>query len=478
VAATGVHMVGIGGAGMSALARIYLEQGRTVSGSDETASTTLAELARLGATVHVGHAASHVGSAALVVYSSAVPANNPELREAERRGLRMQKHAQALGELFNARRGIAVAGTHGKTTTTSMIAFALERCGWQPAFQVGGELVDLNTSARWGSGEWMVIEADEFDRRFLEYRPEVAVVTNAEPDHFEYYTTVEEMYGAFAKFLSQVLPGGTVVACGEDERLTELVGQLGDRHIVRYGIASAESGPPPGWQWWTTDVRSDGGQMRCTVHCGETNGAAAQAAHLVLAVPGRHNVLNATAALAACSVVGVPLDAAAAALREFHGARRRLQLIGKAGGVGVYESYAHHPTEVRADLDAMRPLVPPAGRLWTVFQPHLLVRTERLFDQFARAFVGADRVVVTDVYSPSGREPAGAYRGSRELVHAMRHVGAAHIGEPARARALLAAELRPRDVVLIMGAGPIVALAAEVVRDLAARQEGDEDTGT
>jgi UDP-N-acetylmuramate--alanine ligase len=351
-----------------------------------------------------------------------------------------------------------------------MVAYVLERCGWRPSFQVGGELVDLDTSARWGDGEWMVIEADEFDRRFLEFRPEVAIVTNAEPDHFECYATTDEMYSAFAKFLAQVRPGGTIVACGEDERLSELVAQVEGRTVIRYGIVPADAQETDAWSWWASDVHRDNGQMRFTVERRGQPAAAGETADVKLAVYGRHNVLNATAALAACSVVGVPLAPAAAALAGFHGARRRFQLTGAAGGVRVYEDYAHHPTEVRVMLDAARPLVPSGGRLWAVFQPHLLVRTERLFDEFAQAFSAADRIVLTDVYSPSGREPAGAYRGSRELVQAMAHAGATHVGEPAAARELLAAELRAGDVALVMGAGPIVALAGEIVRDLEARE--------
>jgi UDP-N-acetylmuramate--alanine ligase len=460
-------MVGIGGAGMSALARLYLQQGIAVSGSDEAASSALDDLAALGATVHTGHDAAYVGDAGLVVHSSAVPADNPELAEARRRGIRTLKHAPALGELFNTRRGIAVAGTHGKTTTTAMIAFVLERCGRQPSFHVGGELVDLDTSARWGRGDWMVIEADEFDRRFLEYRPEIAVVTNVEPDHFEYYGTVEAMDGAFADFLARVRPGGAVVACAEDARLARLLEGVADRRIVRYDTRAERAGggaAPPVWQWWATEVEQVSGGSRFVAHtAGGRRGA--QAA-VRLALPGRHNVANALAALAACDLAGVPVAKSAPALAGFHGTRRRFQLAGEARGIRVYDDYAHHPTEVRTVLDAARYLVPPGGRLWAVFQPHLYVRTERLFDDFARAFDAADRVALTDVYSPSGREPAGAYRGSRELVAATGHPGATYAGPLAATRQLLARELRRGDVVLVMGAGSISQLPAQVVEDL------------
>lgn len=462
-----VHMVGIGGAGMSALARLYLQQGARVSGSDESDSAALRDLAALGAEVHVGHDAGYLDDADLVVYSSAVPVTTPDLAEALRRGVRAIKHAQALGELFNRRRGIAVAGTHGKTTTSSMIAFILDRCGRDPSFQVGAELVDLRTSARWGSSEWMVIEADEFDRRFLEYVPEIEVVLNVEPDHFEYYGTYEAMRGAFEDFLGRVRPEGALVACGEDDTLTAMLGKSAARRIERYGIEDGNR-VGEGWTWRAGGVKQlpGGSTFRLTI----AEGAPVEPAMEVrLSVPGRHNVLNALAALAACALAGVPPREAAPTLAAFHGAQRRFQLVGEEDGIRVYEDYGHHPTEVRVVLSAARPLVPPGGRLWVVFQPHLKVRTEKLFDWFARAFDEAEQVILTDVYSPSGREPEGPYRGSAELVAAMGHAGARHVRTMEDARHVLAEELRAGDVLLVMGAGPIYQLSAEVVGDLRER---------
>jgi UDP-N-acetylmuramate--alanine ligase len=459
-----VHMIGIGGAGMSALARLYLQQGVRVTGTDASESPALHDLGALGAEVRAGHHPDLVAGADVVVYSSAVPPADPELVAAARRRIPTMKHAAALGELFNTRRGIAVAGTHGKTTTSSMIAVVLHRCGLQPSFQIGGESVDLRTSAGWGSGEWMVIEADEFDRRFLAYRPEIAVVTNVEPDHFEYYASVEEMEGAFGDFLAKVPARGAIVACGQEPRLARLLAAVSGPSIDRYGNSGGDRMPdgPDGCDWWATDLRERPGGHTFTVH-----GPAGTAAGS-LQIPGRHHVLNALAALATCHRVDAPLGPALAALAAFRGARRRFQLVGEGGGVRVFEDYGHHPTEVRVNVAAARPLVAPGGRLWAVFQPHLLTRTEMLFDEFARAFDGADRVVLTDVYSPSGREPAGTYRGSHELAQAMRHPGAVHVPGMAEARDVLRRELRPSDVVVVFGAGPINQLAADIAADLRA----------
>jgi UDP-N-acetylmuramate--alanine ligase len=461
-------MIGIGGAGMSALARLYLQQGVLVSGSDESDSATLRDLARLGARVHVGHDPEWLGDADLVVFSSAVPESDPERVEAQLRGTPAIKHAQALAAIFNDRRGIAVAGTHGKTTTSAMIAFALYRCGMDPTFHVGGELVDLDTSAREG-GDWMVVEADEFDRRFLEYRPEIAVVTNVEPDHFEYYRSVDEMEAAFTAFLRQVRRNGAIALCGHDCRLPRLF-DAGDPRVLRYGIVDGAGRQAAGWQWRASDVEEVPGGSRFQVQWDQ--GANGDRLPATLRIPGRHNILNALAALAVCRTVGVDVARAVAALGEFRGVRRRFQLAGDVCGVRVYEDYAHHPTEVRASIAAARPLVSPGGKLWAVFQPHLYTRTDHLFAEFTRAFDAAERVLLTDVYSPVGREPLATYRGSGDLIREMRHPGAVHVADPASARELLAGRVRAGDLVLVMGAGPINQLAWDLVADLRAHSEG------
>lgn len=461
-----VHMIGIGGAGMSALARLYLDQAIAVSGSDQSASQALDDLARLGANTYAGSRPDQVTGASLVVSSSAVPAGDAELQAATRLGIRSIRHAEALGELFNARRGIAIAGTHGKTTTSSMTAVILRHAGLDPAFQIGGEIMDLGTSAYWGAGEWMVVEADEFDRRFLHYTPEIAVLNNVEPDHFECYGTYENMRAAFGAFLDRVPRSGTIVAFGDDERIGGLLAERPHARVVRFGTSESESGPSAGHDVVASDIRLHASSSHFRVSAGD------EAAGVTLVIPGIHNVRNALAAMTAAREAGVPLAVAAEALSGFHGARRRLQVVADHAGIKVVDDYAHHPTAVRLMIDALRPQLPEGGRLWAVFQPHLRVRTEELFDEFATAFAAADEVVISDVYSPVGREPDGDYRGSEALVAATGHRRARHIPSLDDVRALLKRELRSGDIALIMGAGSIERLIPLVAQDVRERPDG------
>lgn len=488
-----VHLIGIGGAGMSALARLYLQMGCKVSGSDASDSPTVESLRILGTTIQIGHDPQLVSTLKLagnplVVMSSAVPATNPEVMAAYELGLPVKKHAEALAWFANSKRTIAVAGTHGKTTTTAMIATAMRRAGIDASFQVGGELVDLDTSASWGKSEWMVIEADEYDRRFLAYTPEVAILTNVEPDHFEYYGSVPEMEQAFIDFLGLVQPNGLVVASRSPnresdagiERVLETVPPL-ERglRVTRYGqLDDGLDTPSHRTQWWIGNIREHPGGSTFSVWPAHDRLTAEEPCEVLegrLSVPGKHNILNAVASTIALAHVGIEPQVALDAMAHFHGVRRRFQLAGNHDGVRVFEDYAHHPTEVRVTLAAAVHITQPddsnapRGRLWAVFQPHLKVRTERLFDEFVQAFDAANLVIVTDVYSPPGREPDGIYRGSAELVTALNHRRnqqseslARHIGEPRDAISILMDELQEGDVVLVMGAGPIDRLAHEL----------------
>ena len=447
-----VHLVGIGGSGMSPLAKVLLEAGLDVRGSDLQASPALSALRSLGARVVQGHRAENVGDAELLIVSAAVRPDNPELQEARRLGLPVLKRSEALGELTRTRQCIAVAGTHGKTTTTSMISLVLVRAGLDPTFVVGGEVADLGASARLGRGEHIVVEADEFDGSFLRLWPRVAVLTNVEADHLDFYGDMAAMERAFTSFVELVPPHGLVVACSDDPLALE-IGKRSRAPVVSYGVSE-------GSDWQASDVRLSGlgGNSYRLLHGGRDLGT------VELMVPGLHNVANSLAALVVSAHLGLDLDAAKEALRSFSGARRRFEVKGVAGGVTVVDDYAHHPTEVRATLQAARER--QAGRLWCVFQPHTYHRTKSLLPEFACSFDLADRVLVVDVYTPAGREIDDLGISSADLVKAMRHSGAQHVGSLDCAVDTLLRELRPADMLLTLGAGDVYKVGEAVLAGL------------
>ena len=468
-----VHFVGVGGIGMSGLAKVMLEQGCEVSGSDLHPNTLTQRLAEMGARIYGGHDAANVNEADLVVISSAVPADNVELAEAGRRELRVIKRAEMLARLCEGRRLVAVAGTHGKTTTSAMIAWALLEAGLDPTLLVGGELLDLGTNARLGRGQHLVAEADEFDGSFLSLHPFVAVLTNIEPDHLDYYGTVEALGEAFARFLAQVSPQGHIVACSDDLRLRALLelrrhsegsnaslGAAGSPHlanqptpqVVAYSLHERTA------DWRAADVRlkSDGSEFTL-MHLGKPLGRCR------LGLPGRHNVANALGAIAAADVLGVTPERAMEALARFSGTRRRFEVRGEAGGVTVVEDYAHHPTEIAATLAAARQRF-PCRRLVAVFQPHTFSRTRLLFDEFARCFAEADEATITDIYAAREQNVWGS--SSAELAQAIKRPPARYIADMHAAAAYLAESLRPGDVLLVLGAGDINEIVDEVLKGL------------
>jgi UDP-N-acetylmuramate--alanine ligase len=436
-----VYLVGIGGAGLSAIATVLLEQGYTVSGSDLRASPVTERLARLGAAVHVGHDAANLGNADMVVISSAVPSGNPEVEEARRRGIPVIKRAEWLGGMMAGRRGVAIAGTHGKTTTTAMIALILRDAGLAPTFIVGGDIPQLGTNAAAGLGDVFVIEADEYDHTFLGLRPEIAVVTVVEWDHPDCYPTPEAMVEAFRQFVQLVPPQGLVVAYGDDPGVASVLatGGPGKVPLRRYGLNEDND-------WRAVEVRPNahGGydfevQVRCT-----------SAGTMSLAVPGMHNVKNSLAALAVADWLDVPFDRAAVTLAGFAGVGRRFEVKGEAGGVLVIDDYAHHPTEIRATLAAARTRYP--GRpIWAVFQPHTYSRTRALLDDFAAAFGDADHVIIVDIFP--AREMDDGSVSSRDVVARMRHPDARVIGPLEETVSYLVGHLRPGDVLITLGAG-------------------------
>lgn len=378
-----LHFVGIGGAGMSGIALVFHNRGYTVTGSDLKPSRYVSLLEAAGLPVAIGHKAANLDHPDVVIISSAIPPHNVEVQEARRRGIPIVRRAQALAWIMESGRGIAVCGTHGKTTTTSMITRVLVDGDYDPTFLVGGELNDLGSNARTGEGEFVVCEADESDGSLLLLRPEVAILTNLELDHHSHYLHVEDVERVFQKFVSRLPQSGLLVYCGEDPRVVKVARQVGCR-TCSYAIGSEAD-----YEARELLVKHPGNSF-------EVWKGGERMASVTLEVPGRHNVLNALACFATLHELGVPADRIVASLRSFGGAVRRFQLKGRRDGVTVVDDYAHHPTELHATLCAARE--GDWDRVIAVFQPHLYSRTEYLHGDFASALLEADLAVVTDVY--------------------------------------------------------------------------------
>jgi UDP-N-acetylmuramate--alanine ligase len=455
-----VHFVGIGGAGMSGIARIMLARGTEVSGSDSAASGAIEELATLGARVHTGHAAGQLGDADTVVVSSAIRESNPELAEARRRGLRVLHRAAALASLMSGRHVIAVTGTHGKTTTTSMITTVLLETGAGPAYAIGGVLAATGTGAADGAGEYFVAEADESDGSFLMYAPDVAVVTNVEADHLDNYGTEQAYRASFRAFLGKVAPGGLLVTSADDPGTTELAGHARDLglRVITYGTS-----PEAGYR--VTDVTAQGMETTFLVTAGPGRTPGARTS-VRLGVPGQHNALNAAAAFAVAVELGIEPARAAGSLASYRGAARRLEPKGEAGGVRVLDSYAHHPTELAADLRAAREIVGGAGpgRVIAVFQPHLYSRTRIFAAEFGAALGLADEAVVLDVYA-AREDPEPGVTG--RLVADAVPGGAHYVADFADVPKAVAALAAPGDLVLTMGAGDITRMGPLLLAQIA-----------
>jgi UDP-N-acetylmuramate--alanine ligase len=437
-----IHVVGIGGAGMSAIATVLARMGHTVTGSDLKASAGLARLEALGVRTVVGHDPANVPPGAdAVAVSTAVPATNPEVVAARERGIPVLRRADVLAAICATRRTAAVAGTHGKTTTASMLALALGEAGLNPSFIVGGELNEIGSGAAWHDAEWLVVEADESDGTFLELAAEVAVVTNVEPDHLSHWGSFERLADAFGRFLGSA--GGARLVCADDPVASRLGAELG---ADTYGAS-----PGAGFRWVVHD-RGRWGSRFTVVHRGEA------LCEVRLPVPGLHNVANATGALAAAVLIGADPAAAARALGRFGGVARRFQFRGERGGVSFVDDYAHLPTEVRAALAAAR----DGGwdRVVCVFQPHRYSRTEDLWRDFADAFVDADLLVVTDVY-PAGEQPRPGVTGRlivRAVLEAHPEAQVAYLPRRDDQLAYLRRTLRPGDLCLTLGAGDLTVL--------------------
>ncbi|WP_405754174.1 UDP-N-acetylmuramate--L-alanine ligase [Streptomyces sp. NBC_01020] len=450
------HFIGIGGAGMSGIAKILAQRGARVAGSDARDSPAAEALRGLGVTVHVGHAAGHLAEdATCVVVSSAIREDNPELVRAAELSIPVVHRSDALASLMTGLRSIAVAGTHGKTTTTSMLAVALTELALDPAYAIGGDLAGPGTNARHGAGDIFVAEADESDRSFQKYDPEVAVVLNVELDHHANYASMDEIYDSFETFVGKIVPGGTLVINADQPGAVELTSRVRDLStlkVVTYGASE------------TADVR---------VHKVTPRGLTSEVTVLLngkfltftVSVPGRHYAHNAVAALAAGVALGIPAHNLASALGKYTGVKRRLQLKGEAAGVQVVDSYAHHPTEMTADLEAMRGAVGDA-RILVVFQPHLFSRTQELGIEMGQALRLADASVVLDIY-PAREDPIPGIT-SELIIDAARAAGAdvTAVHDKEQVPATVAGMAKPGDLVLTMGAGDVTDLGPRILDHL------------
>lgn len=452
-----IHFIGIGGAGMSGIARICIDRGFEVSGSDAKDSTVLQALALQGATIHVGHDQSHVADARTVVISSAIREENPELRSARARGILVITRAEALAILLRGYTSIAIAGTHGKTTTTSMLTITLQGLGMDPSFAIGGTPHDSRANSHHGTGTHFVVEADESDGSFIEYHPDYAIVTNVEVDHVDHFADEEAINNAFDALVATVSKG--LIICADDPGSARLADVANARGLDTYLYGQAAD----------ADLRishihtgSEKSHYRATWQ-GKTLG------EVTISIPGAHNVLNSAAALAMALVIKAPASEVIAHLATFSGVGRRFELRGSARGIRVFDDYAHHPTEVEVTIATAR-LVAKTGRVITIFQPHRYSRTAAFSDQFASALRAADFAILLDIYG-AGEDPIpGA--SSAAISSRIKTLGGESIFEPNLMKAIESAVefARAEDIILTMGAGDVTSLPPQIIAAINERQ--------
>lgn len=436
-----VHMVGIAGAGMSGIARILTEQGFKVSGSDLQNNNITQQLQEMGIKIYQGHSSSNIQEGVdLLVVSSAIPLNNAELQSAREKNIPVIKRGQMLANLVNKQKGIAVAGAHGKTTTTAMIYCVLKECGIDPTFAAGGELQDAQINAKLGSSDYFVVEADESDASFLELEPYIAIITNVEDDHLDYYKSVANIQKAFSDYINKVNPSGFALLYGGDEFTKKLKEHTGTRCIV-YGETEDCDYYLNDWQ--TNGTGATFGVYHHSEYLGQVR----------LSVPGRHNAVNALAAIAVALEIGLEFKAVGAAILKFKGTKRRFQIMGKKNGIIVIDDYAHHPTEIKATLDAARNC--HKGRLLVIFQPHRYSRTHNLGQQLGEAFHNCDLVVFTEIYA-AGEKPIPGVNGKLVYEAALKAgINAVYLESPDEVKDFLNKNTLADDMVITMGAGDI-----------------------
>ncbi|WP_418790564.1 UDP-N-acetylmuramate--L-alanine ligase [Phosphitispora sp. TUW77] len=451
-----IHFIGIGGSGMSGIATILLQQGYYVSGSDLKKGEPTSRLINMGAQIFFGHDSANIGQDTdLVVISSAIRENNPELQEANRRGIEVVKRGEMLARLMADKKGIAVAGAHGKTTTSSMIALVFERNDLDPTIVVGGDITELGGNAKLGSGEYLVAEADESDGSFLLLSPFVEVITNIEDDHLDYYGSKEAIKEAFDKFAAKVPPDGYLVVCADDPLLADIAA-VKDERLITYGIEKPAL-------YSAKDIRTRGVNTYAEIFCGDE-----RLGVLELNVPGLHNINNAMAAIAVGWTAGLDFEAVAGALKNFKGPHRRFELLGEVDGIRVVDDYAHHPTEVKATLSAAKQI--ESHRVIGVFQPHRYSRTGQLYREFGKAFSNADVIIINEIYA-AGEPPVPGV--TTDLIvnaiseHERRQVYYFRTLE--EITDFLYRTANPGDLILTMGAGNIRTVGMQLVEMLKAR---------
>jgi UDP-N-acetylmuramate--alanine ligase len=459
-----IHLIGIGGSGLSAIARVLLERGYTVSGSDQVASTFFKAITAAGAKTFLGHAAEHITGADLVIRSSAISDDNPEVIAALAENIPVLKRAQFLDQLTKGKDTLAVAGSHGKTTTTAMLIWILDQLGTKPSFIAGGVVTQLDCNARAGAGRYFAIEADEYDNMFLGLSPQIAIVTNIEHDHPDCFPTAEQYRNAFKDFLQRVRPKGLALMCLDDPEARSLMDEFLDSnlHILGYGTTADadyranEIIIEKGFPKFTLDFRNQKGQIKSL-------------GTVTLRVPGRHNVLNASAALATVHQLGLSMAEAMEALHRFTGAGRRFEVLGRVNGTTIIDDYGHHPTEIAATLEAAHARY-PEGRIWAVWQPHTYSRTAALEKAFIQALERANRVIVLKVFA--SREENSGY-SAEKIANVIPNGKADYMEDFVAAANFLIANLAPKDVVIVFSAGNATELSQAVLEGLQQKRKKD-----
>lgn len=448
-----VHFVGIGGYGMSAIARVMLEMGYQVSGSDVARKELIDKLASKGARVFIGHEKNNVQGADVVVYSTALSKDNVEIAEAERLRIPVLHRSQMLARLMNAKKGVAVAGAHGKTTTSSMIALVMERCEQDPTYIIGGEIMNIGSNAKAGSGDYVVAEADESDGSFLQYRPYLAVVTNVEADHLENYGgSFDNLKQAYVKFLSQIRSDGKAIVCADDAYIQAMIPRI-TSDTITFGIGQDAD-------YTAADIELGDRKVTFTVSCRGT-----KLGTMKLSVPGMHNVYNALATTIVCLEAGIAFADIARTIQEFRGAKRRFQVLSESDDVLIIDDYAHHPTEIQATITAAKAT---GKRIIAVFQPQRYSRTFFLLDSFSRSFGEADEVIITDIYSPAGEQQIEGISSARltALIRDNSNPRAQFIATKEEVLGYLLNNLKSGDLVITMGAGDIWKVSHELSKRL------------